>query len=129
MAILGFCQEMDEKLLVYKFMSSGSLYDHLRSKNNVDRSSSFLNSWKMRIKVVLDASRGIEYLHHCAVPPIMLRDIKSSNILIDENFRTKVSDFGLSLMCFEFDEERISTKGSWNDRVHLPRVLCNEHFH
>ncbi|CAN1259333.1 Putative serine/threonine-protein kinase-like protein CCR3 [Linum perenne] len=53
-----------------------------------------MNSWKMRIKVALDAARGIDYLHNYAVPPIIHRDIKSSNILLDENWVARVSDFG-----------------------------------
>ncbi|XP_043708933.1 putative serine/threonine-protein kinase-like protein CCR3 [Telopea speciosissima] len=96
--LVGFCEEKDEKLLVYDYMKNGALYDHLHSKNNVEKSSSVLNSWKMRIKILLDAARGIEYLHNYAVPPIIHRDIKSSNILLDENWTARVSDFGLSLM-------------------------------
>ncbi|KAK7276400.1 hypothetical protein RIF29_17539 [Crotalaria pallida] len=96
--LVGYCEEKDERLLVYEYMKNGALYDHLHDKNNVDRSSSVLNSWRMRIKIALDASRGIEYLHSYAVPSIIHRDIKSSNILIDANWTARVSDFGLSLM-------------------------------
>lgn len=96
--LVGFCQEEDERLLVYEYMSNGALHDHLHSKDNVERKSSMLNSWKMRVRVALDAARGIEYLHSYAVPPIIHRDIKSSNILLDTNWTARVSDFGLSLM-------------------------------
>ncbi|CAN4087490.1 unnamed protein product [Withania somnifera] len=101
--LVGYCEEMDEKLLVYEFMRNGALYDHLHDKNNLEKSSSVVNSWKMRIKLALDAARGIEYLHNYAVPPIIHRDIKSSNILIDANWIARVSDFGLSLMWPETD--------------------------
>ncbi|WMV31244.1 hypothetical protein MTR67_024629 [Solanum verrucosum] len=101
--LVGYCEEMDERLLVYEFMKNGALYDHLHDKNNVEKSSSVVNSWKMRIKIALDAARGIEYLHNYAVPPIIHRDIKSSNILIDANWIARVSDFGLSLMWPETD--------------------------
>lgn len=96
--LVGYCVEKDERLLVYEYMKNGALYDHLHDKNNVEVSSSLLNSWKMRIKIALDAARGIEYLHSYAVPPIIHRDIKSSNILLDSNWTARVSDFGLSLM-------------------------------
>ncbi|KAJ4972223.1 hypothetical protein NE237_005322 [Protea cynaroides] len=111
--LVGFCEEKDEKLLVYEFMKNGALYDHLHSKNNVEKSSSLVNSWKMRIKILLDAARGIEYLHNYAVPPIIHRDIKSSNILLDANWTARVSDFGLSLMGPQSpDEEYTSMKAA-----------------
>ncbi|KAM4104243.1 hypothetical protein ACJW30_06G142600 [Castanea mollissima] len=103
--LVGFCDEKEERLLVYEFMKNGALYDHLHDKNNVEKSSSVLNSWKMRIKIALDAARGIEYLHNYAVPPIIHRDIKSSNILLDAYWTARVSDFGLSLMGPESDRD------------------------
>ncbi|XP_010516188.1 PREDICTED: putative serine/threonine-protein kinase-like protein CCR3 [Camelina sativa] len=96
--LVGYCEEKEERLLVYDYMKNGALYDHLHDKNNVEKHSSLINSWKMRIKIALDAARGIEYLHNYAVPPIIHRDIKSSNILLDSNWVARVSDFGLSLM-------------------------------
>uniref|UniRef100_A0A1J3EPD5 non-specific serine/threonine protein kinase n=1 Tax=Noccaea caerulescens TaxID=107243 RepID=A0A1J3EPD5_NOCCA len=96
--LVGYCEEREERLLVYDYMKNGALYDHLHDKNNVGKHSSLINSWKMRIKIALDAARGIEYLHNYAVPPIIHRDIKSSNILLDSNWVARVSDFGLSLM-------------------------------
>ncbi|KAM7466756.1 hypothetical protein LguiB_014318 [Lonicera macranthoides] len=73
-------------------------YNHLHDKNNEEKSSSLLNSWKMKLKISLQAARGIEYLHNYAVPPIIHRDIKSSNILLDANWTARVSDFGLSII-------------------------------
>ncbi|KAB5538693.1 hypothetical protein DKX38_016226 [Salix brachista] len=96
--LVGYCEDGDERLLVYDYMKNGALYDHLHDKNNIEKISSVINSWKMRIKIALDASRGIEYLHNYAVPSIIHRDIKSSNILLDANWTARVSDFGLSLM-------------------------------
>ncbi|KAL9316249.1 hypothetical protein ACSQ67_017250 [Phaseolus vulgaris] len=110
--LVGFCEEKDERLLVYEYMKNGALYDHLLDKNNVDKSSSVLNSWRMRIKIALDASRGIEYLHNYAVPSIIHRDIKSSNILIDATWTARVSDFGLSLMSPESDLDYRPTKAA-----------------
>jgi len=110
--LVGFCDEKDERLLVYEFMKNGALYDHLHDKNNVDKNSSLLNSWKMRIKIALDASRGIEYLHNYAVPSIIHRDIKSSNILIDADWTARVSDFGLSMLSPDSDHDYRPTKAA-----------------
>ncbi|KAM6598797.1 hypothetical protein CsatA_018406 [Cannabis sativa] len=110
--LVGYCEEKEERLLVYEYMKNGALYDHLHNKNNVEKSSSFLNSWKTRINIALDAARGIEYLHNYAVPPIIHRDIKSSNILIDSNWTAKVSDFGLSLLGPESGRDFRPTKAA-----------------
>ncbi|KAJ4971716.1 hypothetical protein NE237_004815 [Protea cynaroides] len=84
---------------------------HHKHLNNVEKSSSLLNSWKMRIKILLDAARGIEYLHNHAVPPMIHRNIKSSNILLDANWTARVSGFGLSLIKSQSPaEEHTSTK-------------------
>ncbi|XP_008793277.2 putative serine/threonine-protein kinase-like protein CCR3 [Phoenix dactylifera] len=107
--LVGYCEEQEERLLVYEYMKNGALYDHLHSKDN---NSTVLNSWKMRIKVLLDAARGIEYLHNYAVPPIIHRDIKSSNILLDGNWVARVSDFGLSLMEPESNGGHLSTRAA-----------------
>ncbi|KAL3650269.1 hypothetical protein CASFOL_006672 [Castilleja foliolosa] len=108
--LIGYCEEKDERLLVYEFMKNGALFDHLHDKNNVQNNNSIVNSWKIRIKISLDAARGIEYLHNYAVPPIIHRDIKSSNILLDANWAARVSDFGLSLMGPENDSDYRPTK-------------------
>ncbi|KQK07880.1 putative serine/threonine-protein kinase-like protein CCR3 [Brachypodium distachyon] len=98
--LVGYCEEDHERLLVYEFMKNGALYDHLHPKLDSPSSSPspVVASWRLRIKILLDASRGIDYLHSYAVPPIIHRDIKSSNILLDGNWVARVSDFGLSLM-------------------------------
>ncbi|KAF7825008.1 serine/threonine-protein kinase-like protein CCR4 [Senna tora] len=98
--LVGFFEDTNERILVYEFMTNGNLSDHLHDLNNTTTSSSDspLTSWAGRIKIALDAARGIEYLHQYAIPPIIHRDIKSANILLDAKWTAKVSDFGLSLM-------------------------------
>ncbi|XP_038683895.1 serine/threonine-protein kinase-like protein CCR4 [Tripterygium wilfordii] len=103
--LLGFCEDSNERVLVYEYMTNGTLHDHLHKLGN-----SPLMSWSARIKVALDAARGIEYLHVYAVPPIIHRDIKSSNILIDDTWTAKVSDFGLSMMGPVGDESHVSLR-------------------
>ncbi|XP_040382465.1 serine/threonine-protein kinase-like protein CCR4 [Oryza brachyantha] len=93
--LLGFCEERGERILVFEFMPHGALHDHLHG--HVDGHSPLFASWEARLRVALDAARGVEYLHCYAVPPIIHRDIKPSNILLDGEWTAKVSDFGLSL--------------------------------
>ncbi|XP_021862761.1 putative serine/threonine-protein kinase-like protein CCR3 [Spinacia oleracea] len=110
--LVGYCEERDERLLVYEFMKNGALYDHLHGKKNVEKRNSVINAWKIRIKIALDAARGIEYLHNYAVPSIIHRDIKSSNILLDADWIARVSDFGLSLLGPESNQDFRPTKAA-----------------
>lgn len=105
--LLGFCEESNERVLVYEYMDNGTLFDHLHKFK-----SSQLMSWPKRIKVALDAARGIEYLHEYAVPRIIHRDIKPSNILLDATWSAKVSDFGLSLWGPQDDESHLSLRAA-----------------
>lgn len=102
--LLGFYEDDKERVLVYEYMQNGSLHDHFHKLE----SSPLSSSWTTRLKVALDAARGIEYLHVYSIPPIIHRDIKSSNILLDATWTAKVSDFGLSLICPEEEGSHLS---------------------
>ncbi|XP_057471013.1 serine/threonine-protein kinase-like protein ACR4 [Actinidia eriantha] len=93
--LLGYCEEGGERLLVYEFMANGSLHQHLHGKNKASKEQL---DWVRRVTIAVQAARGIEYLHGYACPPVIHRDIKSSNILIDEEHNARVADFGLSLL-------------------------------
>ncbi|KAG8368109.1 hypothetical protein BUALT_Bualt15G0011000 [Buddleja alternifolia] len=93
--LLGYCEEGGERLLVYEFMANGSLHQHLHCKNKEVKEQL---DWIKRVTIAVQAARGIEYLHGYACPPVIHRDIKSSNILIDEEHNARVADFGLSLL-------------------------------
>ncbi|XP_066326365.1 serine/threonine-protein kinase-like protein CCR4 [Miscanthus floridulus] len=93
--LLGFCEERGERILVFEFMPHGALHDHLHGSSS--GYSPLFASWEARLRVALDAARGVEYLHCYAVPAIIHRDVKPSNILLDGEWTAKVSDFGLSL--------------------------------
>ncbi|GMI82334.1 HAESA-like 1 [Hibiscus trionum] len=84
------CTTRDCKLLVYEYMPNGSLGDLLHS------SKSGLLDWPTRYKIIIDAAEGLSYLHHDCVPPIVHRDVKSNNILLDGDFGARVADFGVA---------------------------------
>lgn len=84
------CTTRDSKLLVYEYMPNGSLGDLLHSNK------SGLLDWPIRYKIAMDAAEGIAYLHHDCVPPIVHRDVKSNNILLDGDYGARVADFGVA---------------------------------
>lgn len=84
------CTTRDCKLLVYEYMPNGSLGDLLHS------SKGGLLDWPTRYKIIMDAAEGLSYLHHDCVPPIVHRDVKSNNILLDGDFGARVADFGVA---------------------------------
>ncbi|CAN8287204.1 unnamed protein product [Cochlearia groenlandica] len=86
--LLGYCSEMGERLLVYEYMPQGTLHDHLHGDlSQLD--------WTMRLKIMLQAARGLDYLHNEVDPPIIHRDVKTSNILLDGEMSARIADFGL----------------------------------
>ncbi|CAA6661814.1 unnamed protein product [Spirodela intermedia] len=90
--LIGYCADGDQRLLVYEFMPLGSLEDHLF---DVPPDQKPLD-WYSRMKIATGAAKGLEYLHDNANPPVIYRDLKSSNILLDGEFNPKLSDFGLA---------------------------------
>ncbi|CAI0554334.1 unnamed protein product [Linum tenue] len=88
--LLGCCIESGEQILVYEFMPNGTLCQHLQRERGKGL------PWPIRLAVATETANAIAYLHSAVNPPIYHRDIKSSNILLDYNFKSKVADFGLS---------------------------------
>ncbi|GAV86772.1 Pkinase domain-containing protein/GUB_WAK_bind domain-containing protein [Cephalotus follicularis] len=88
--LLGCCIEEGEPILVYEFMANGTLSQHLQRERGRGL------PWTIRLTVATETAKAIAYLHSAMNPPIYHRDIKSSNILLDYNYKSKVADFGLS---------------------------------
>ncbi|GBG89288.1 hypothetical protein CBR_g48997 [Chara braunii] len=87
--LIGFCAEKGERMLVLEFMANGSLKEHLHDLRGPPL------DWEKRMRIAVGVAAGLEYLHSWSDPPVIHRDVKSSNVLLSENFTAKVSDFGL----------------------------------
>ncbi|WJX48179.1 putative serine/threonine-protein kinase pbl17 [Trifolium repens] len=119
--LFGYCCEDEHRLLVYEYMASGSLEKHL-----FRRTGSTL-TWSKRMKIALHAARGLAFLHG-AERPIIYRDFKTSNILLDADFNAKLSDFGLAKDGPMGDQTHVSTRVMGTYGYAAPEYVMTGHL-
>ncbi|CAI9098028.1 OLC1v1034577C1 [Oldenlandia corymbosa var. corymbosa] len=119
--LLGYCAEMGERILVYEYMPHGTLHDHLHG------GLAPLN-WPLRLKIAMQAAKGLEYLHNEVVPPIAHRDVKSSKILLDADMGARITDFSL-IAPSESDLNQDKRADVYNFGIVLLEILSGRKAH
>ncbi|XP_038980970.1 receptor-like cytoplasmic kinase 176 [Phoenix dactylifera] len=121
--LIGYCSEDEHRLLVYEFMSRGSLENHLFRRGSYFQPL----PWNLRMKVALGAAKGLAYLHG-AETKVIYRDFKTSNVLLDSNYNAKLSDFGLAKDGPTGDKTHVSTRVIGTYGYAAPEYLATGHL-
>ncbi|XP_042390881.1 serine/threonine-protein kinase PBL34-like [Zingiber officinale] len=119
--LIGYCIEDDQRLLVYEFMPRGSLENHLFRR-------SLPLPWSIRMKIAFGAAKGLAFLHEEAERPVIYRDFKTSNILLDVDYEAKLSDFGLAKDGPEGDKTHVSTRVMGTYGYAAPEYVMTGHL-
>ncbi|KAM5581443.1 serine/threonine-protein kinase PBL34-like [Rosa sericea] len=119
--LVGYGIEDDQRLLVYEFMPRGSLENHLFRR-------SLPLPWSIRMKIALGAAKGLAYLHEESERPVIFRDFKTSNILLDVDYNAKLSDFGLAKDGPEGDKTHVSTRVMGTYGYAAPEYVMTGHL-
>ncbi|XP_044982266.1 serine/threonine-protein kinase RIPK-like isoform X2 [Hordeum vulgare subsp. vulgare] len=131
--LIGYCCEDEHRLLVYEFMARGSLEKHLYKSMPNSTASCFFSGyttslpWSTRLKIAIGAAKGLAFLHD-ATKPIIYRDFKTSNILLDSNYKAKLSDFGLAKNGPDGDETHVSTRVMGTQGYAAPEYIMTGHL-
>ncbi|KAB2068277.1 hypothetical protein ES319_A08G020000v1 [Gossypium barbadense] len=119
--LIGYCCEGDHRLLVYEYMESGSLERHLFRRTDCSL------TWSKRMRIALGAAKGLAFLHG-AGRPVIYRDFKSSNVLLDADFNAKLSDFGLAKDGPMGDQTHVSTRVMGTHGYAAPEYVMTGHL-
>ncbi|XP_024966717.1 probable leucine-rich repeat receptor-like protein kinase At5g49770 [Cynara cardunculus var. scolymus] len=103
-SLVGFCFDQGEQMLVYEYIVNGTVKDSLSGRSGIRL------DWMRRLRIALGAAKGLQYLHDLADPPIIHRDVKTNNILLDERLVAKVADFGLSKSLGDANRTHVTTQ-------------------
>ncbi|XP_057537019.1 probable protein kinase At2g41970 [Amaranthus tricolor] len=117
--LIGYCLEQNNRILVYQFATMGSLHDVLHGRKGVQGAAPGpALTWAQRVKIAFGAAKGLEYLHEKVQPSIVHRDVRSSNVLLFDDFMSKIADFNLT-----------SASSDTAARLHSTRVLGTFGYH
>ncbi|KAL9233032.1 hypothetical protein vseg_008075 [Gypsophila vaccaria] len=117
--LLGYCLEQNNRILVFQFATMGSLHDVLHGRKGVQGAEPGpALTWPQRVKIAYGAAKGLEYLHEKVQPPIVHRDVRSSNVLLFDDFMSKIADFNLT-----------NASSETAARLHSTRVLGTFGYH
>ncbi|KAK3183466.1 hypothetical protein Dsin_030752 [Dipteronia sinensis] len=119
--LIGYCCEDEQRLLVYEFMPRGSLENHLFKRISISL------PWGTRLKIAIGAAKGLAFLHG-AEKPVIYRDFKTSNILLDSDFTAKLSDFGLAKMGPEGSNTHVTTRVMGTYGYAAPEYVSTGHL-
>ncbi|KAA8528175.1 hypothetical protein F0562_035574 [Nyssa sinensis] len=119
--LIGYCCEDEERVLVYEFMPRGSLENHLFKRLSVSL------AWGTRLKIAIGAAKGLAFLH-VAENPVIYRDFKTSNVLLDSDFNAKLSDFGLAKMGPEGSNTHVTTRVMGTYGYAAPEYVSTGHL-
>nr|CAD1826110.1 unnamed protein product [Ananas comosus var. bracteatus] len=119
--LIGYCYEDEHRMLVYEYMTKGSLENHLFKR--------YLAAlpWSARIKIAVEAAKGLAFLHD-AERPVIYRDFKASNILLDSDFKAKLSDFGLAKDGPQGDDTHVTTRVMGTQGYAAPEYILTGHL-
>ncbi|KAF3775288.1 Serine/threonine-protein kinase [Nymphaea thermarum] len=119
--LIGYCCEEEQRLLVYEFMARGSLENHLFKRFSISL------PWASRLKIAFGAAKGLAFLHG-QKKPVIYRDFKASNILLDSDFKAKLSDFGLAKDGPEGEDTHVSTRVMGTHGYAAPEYVMTGHL-
>ncbi|GFZ09452.1 protein kinase superfamily protein [Actinidia rufa] len=123
--LLGYCLEDQELLLVYEFMQRGSLENHLFRQEG---STAETLSWDIRLKIAIGAARGLAFLH-TSEKPVIYRDFKAANILLDGSYNAKISDFGIAKLGPSGGNSHVSTRVIGTQGYAAPEYIATGHLY